>query len=68
MMNTNDKYLILYSRLGFLSQWEAIAERYGVCPPGWPWPNHHQIAIDNQNSNNHGNHLQYPNCFNKFIK
>lgn len=39
------------SRLGFLSQWEALAERYGaICPPGWPWPNHHPISIDNQNN------------------
>uniref|UniRef100_A0A8D8GAN4 Homeobox protein Hmx n=2 Tax=Culex pipiens TaxID=7175 RepID=A0A8D8GAN4_CULPI len=29
----------MLSRLGFMSQWSAIANRYAaLCPPGWPWP------------------------------
>lgn len=28
-------------RLGFISQWGALAGRYAaLCPPGWPWAHH----------------------------
>lgn len=35
-------YIFYYFfRLGFISQWGALAGRYAaLCPPGWPWAAH----------------------------
>lgn len=31
-------FFIFNCRLGFISQWGALAGRYAaLCPPGWPW-------------------------------
>ncbi|XP_055617075.1 homeobox protein Hmx [Toxorhynchites rutilus septentrionalis] len=36
---TSPQDAAMLSRLGFMSQWSAIANRYAaLCPPGWPWP------------------------------
>lgn len=34
-------FLLFFFRLGFISQWGALAGRYAaLCPPGWPWAAH----------------------------
>lgn len=37
-VNINTFFFIFHCRLGFISQWGALAGRYAaLCPPGWPW-------------------------------
>lgn len=38
----HQKLMISFNyRLGFISQWGALAGRYAaLCPPGWPWAHH----------------------------
>lgn len=34
-------FIFVNYRLGFISQWGALAGRYAaLCPPGWPWAHH----------------------------
>lgn len=48
-------------RLGFISQWGALAGRYAaLCPPGWPWA-HHRMPF---HSPTHGKRMQFiPDIF-----
>ncbi|XP_055679310.1 homeobox protein Hmx isoform X2 [Lutzomyia longipalpis] len=50
----------MLSRLGFISQWGALAGRYAaLCPPGWPW-SAHRISFHSPNDSSSTNTTENP--------
>lgn len=47
-------FFIFNYRLGFISQWGALAGRYAaLCPPGWPWTSSQASQISAANATGH---------------
>lgn len=47
-------FFLFNYRLGFISQWGALAGRYAaLCPPGWPWTSSQASQISAANATAH---------------
>lgn len=55
LISTHFLFFLLFNyRLGFISQWGALAGRYAaLCPPGWPWTSSQASQISAANATAH---------------
>lgn len=55
--NMSERTCSYNCRLGFISQWGALAGRYAaLCPPGWPWA-HHRMPFHSPTHGEYNNYL-----------